>query len=90
MAKEKRGRGKEIFGPDYSPLRRPARIPFVIKKSNVSQARKKLFSVFKLDLDHLDLMYFGKDESARTQVFINEVFLSSAGRCPKLAQTYDS
>ena len=39
---------------------------------------------------YLDLLYFGKDKSCRTQAFVNEVFLSFAGRCPKLAQYYDN
>jgi len=90
MAKEKRGRGKEIFGPDYSPVRIPPRSPPAIRKPTITQARKKLFMLYKADLDSLDRMYYGKHFTDRTQTFKDEVFLSFAGTCPKLAQYFEN
>jgi len=90
MAKEKKGRGQEIFGPDYSPVRIPPRSPPAIRKPTITQARKKLFMLYKTDLDSLDRMYYGKHFTDRTQTFKDEVFLSFAGTCPKLAQYYEN
>ena len=89
MPKEKKGRGKEVYGPGYSPLRRPSRAS-PINKNNISQARGNLFSLYRLDLDKLDLMFYGKNQLERTQAFKDKVFLEFAGRCPKLAEFYQN